>query len=61
MGEKPPPPDDDDDDRERDVSEDPYLSAVLGDLESVGRRNDYKLGLAIAVFPRRRFSMIARG
>jgi len=48
MEEKPPPPDDDDY-RERDISEDPFLATVDADLNSVNRRNDYKLGIAIAV------------
>ena len=48
MGEKPPPPEDDDY-RERDISEDPFLAAVDADLNSANRRNDYKLGIAIAV------------
>jgi len=60
MEEKPPPPDDDDY-RERDISEDPFLATVDADLNSVNRRNDYKLGIAIRSSSRRHTSTIVPG
>lgn len=44
-----PPEEDDDDDKEQDISDDPILNAINTELNSVGKRNDNKLILALLI------------